>query len=61
MNREADGYAKQSTAYGIKDGKLVRAQMKDASTFEELLSATRAHFGVERALAIVKTDRYPKA
>lgn len=61
MTREADGYAKHATAYGLKDGKLVRAQLATANTFEELLTATRAHFGIERALAVVKTDRHPKA
>lgn len=61
MTREADGYAKHATAYGLKGGKLVRAQMATASTIEELLENTRAHFGIERALAVVPTDRHPKA
>lgn len=42
-------------------GKLQRAQMAKATSFDELVTAMRNHFHSERALALVLTETLPAA
>lgn len=42
-------------------GRLHKAQLATATTFDELLRAAKDHFKAERALALVLTERLPKA